>query len=43
MGIRWFVGGGGREGGRLRAGLLCRVGTWWGVVVGVVGYGGSVG
>ena len=43
MGIRWFVGGGGREGGRLIGGLLCRVGTVLGVAVCVAGCGDRVG
>ena len=43
MGIRWFVGGGGRGGGRLIGGLLCRVGTLLGVAVCAVGCGDRVG
>ena len=43
MVIQWFVGGGGRGGGRLLGGLLCRVGTLLGVVVCAVGCDGRVG
>ena len=43
MGIRGFVGGGGRGVNRLLGVLLCRVGTWLGVAVYAVGCGGSVG
>ena len=43
MGFQGFVGGEEHGAGRLIGGLLCRVGTWWGVAVGAVGCGGSVG
>ena len=43
MGIRCFVGGGEREGGRLIEGRLCRVGTVLGVAVCVAGCGDRVG
>ena len=43
MGIRWFVSGGGRGGGRLIGDLLCRVGTGLGVAVCAAGCGDKVG
>ena len=43
LGIQGFVGEGGHGLGRLLGGLLYRVGTWLGVAVCAVGYGGSVG